>query len=150
MFQRTEMSWVRTQLGVCPQHDILFPALSAYEHLWLCASLRGVSREEIDRDAGRFWFRCDCKPFSSFCHFFAFFLCFAAFGRTIERLFSSVGLKPSDLLKPASSMSGGQKRKLAVAIAFIGNTKLVLLDEPVSDEKKCCFFSFSLLFFLRV
>ena len=29
-------------------------------------------------------------------------------------------------------MSGGQKRKLCVAIAFIGGSKVILLDEPTS------------------
>ena len=97
---RRDLTWIRTQLGVCPQHDILFPHLSAYEHLWLCASLRGVPRSAIDRDA--------------------------------ERLFTAVGLKPADLLKMADTLSGGQKRKLAIAIAFVGDTRLVLLDEPTS------------------
>jgi ABC-type multidrug transport system ATPase subunit len=32
----------------------------------------------------------------------------------------------------AGSLSGGQKRKLSVAIAFIGNPKVVFLDEPTS------------------
>jgi ABC-type multidrug transport system ATPase subunit len=95
-----DAGWVRTQLGVCPQHDILFPSLTAYEHLWLCATLRGVPRDKIDADA--------------------------------ERLFSAVGLRPADLLKDAETLSGGMKRKLAIAIAFCGNTRLVLLDEPTS------------------
>jgi ABC-type multidrug transport system ATPase subunit len=95
-----ESTWVRTQLGVCPQHDILFPSLTAYEHLWLCATMRGVPRSTIDEDA--------------------------------ERLFSAVGLRPADLLKDAETLSGGMKRKLAIAIAFVGNTRLVLLDEPTS------------------
>ena len=30
----------------------------------------------------------------------------------------------------AGSLSGGNKRKLAVAIACIGNPKVILLDEP--------------------
>lgn len=32
----------------------------------------------------------------------------------------------------AKSLSGGQKRKLSVAIALIGNSKLIILDEPSS------------------
>ena len=30
----------------------------------------------------------------------------------------------------AKTLSGGMKRKLSVAIAFIGNSKIVILDEP--------------------
>lgn len=32
----------------------------------------------------------------------------------------------------AKNLSGGQKRKLCVAIAFIGGSKIILLDEPTS------------------
>lgn len=32
----------------------------------------------------------------------------------------------------ASALSGGQKRKLSVALAFIGGSEVVVLDEPTS------------------
>lgn len=34
--------------------------------------------------------------------------------------------------KQIKSLSGGMKRRLSIAIAMIGNPKLILLDEPSS------------------
>lgn len=33
---------------------------------------------------------------------------------------------------PSDSLSGGQKRKLSVAIAFVGGNRMVFLDEPTA------------------
>ncbi len=51
----------------------------------------------------------------------------------IEEMMTSVGLadKRSCL---AAALSGGMKRKLQVAIALLGGSKVVLLDEPSSGE----------------
>jgi len=49
----------------------------------------------------------------------------------VDRLIKSVGLAEKRNVR-AKLLSGGQKRKLSVAIAFIGDSKIVILDEPTS------------------
>lgn len=39
---------------------------------------------------------------------------------------------------PAQALSGGMKRKLQVAIALLGNSRVVLLDEPTSGRLLLC------------
>ena len=45
---KSDMNQIRSILGVCPQHDILFNELSPYQHLQLFAELKGVNLNEID------------------------------------------------------------------------------------------------------
>lgn len=51
--------------------------------------------------------------------------------KEINDLIRDVGLS-IDKDKKAGSLSGGNKRKLSVAIALCGGSKLVLLDEPTA------------------
>ncbi|KAG0463337.1 hypothetical protein HPP92_019406 [Vanilla planifolia] len=44
----TEMDEIRKNLGVCPQHDILFPELTVKEHLLMFAVLKGVDRHCLE------------------------------------------------------------------------------------------------------
>jgi ATP-binding cassette subfamily A (ABC1) protein 3 len=49
----------------------------------------------------------------------------------VERMIVDVGLEQKRDVQSAS-LSGGMKRKLQLAIALIGGSKFVLLDEPTS------------------
>ncbi|CAH0479941.1 unnamed protein product [Peronospora belbahrii] len=49
----------------------------------------------------------------------------------VERMIREVGLVEKRKVV-ARDLSGGQKRKLSVALAFIGDSKLIFLDEPTS------------------
>lgn len=42
-----EMPEIGRNLGVCPQHDILFPMLTVEEHLSLFASFKGTPKSEL-------------------------------------------------------------------------------------------------------
>jgi len=95
----TEMGTIREFLGVCPQHDILYPDLTVWEHLDMYASFKGVSRSEKKA--------------------------------AVEKMIVEVGLTEKRYAR-AHTLSGGQKRKLSLAIAFIGDSKVVFLDEPTS------------------
>ncbi|WP_062077373.1 ABC transporter ATP-binding protein [Demequina globuliformis] len=48
-----------------------------------------------------------------------------------DQIIDEFGLEPL-LRKQCGALSGGQQRRVAVALAFIGNPELVLLDEPTT------------------
>mmetsp|Transcript_26423 Transcript_26423/g.39214 ORF Transcript_26423/g.39214 Transcript_26423/m.39214 type:complete len:1955 (+) Transcript_26423:136-6000(+) len=94
-----DMQFIRQSLGVCPQHDILFPDLTVMQHLQIYAAFKGVKSSEVDAAA--------------------------------TKMIREVGLKEKTNIK-SSMLSGGQKRKLSLGIALIGDSKVVILDEPTS------------------
>lgn len=96
---RYDMELLRSKMGVCPQHDILFDTLTIEEHLRLFAAFKGMKAKDIPKE--------------------------------VDKIIDDVDLRAKrfDLAK---NLSGGQKRRLSVGIAFIGGSKLILLDEPTS------------------
>lgn len=58
-------------------------------------------------------------------------LCSAEQAALAEAAAAEVGLA-SKLGAAAGELSGGQKRKLSVALAFVGDPSVVILDEPTS------------------
>nr|KAG5699336.1 hypothetical protein BaRGS_004273 [Batillaria attramentaria] len=47
---RTDINSVRNNLGLCPQHDILFETLTVDEHLTFFARLKGCPKKEVARE----------------------------------------------------------------------------------------------------
>ena len=45
---RNQLNEIRKNLGVCPQHDVLWPELTVKEHLLLFAGIKGVPAEEVE------------------------------------------------------------------------------------------------------
>ncbi|XP_063311284.1 phospholipid-transporting ATPase ABCA1 isoform X1 [Pelobates fuscus] len=96
---RTELSSIRQNLGVCPQHNVLFDMLTVEEHIWFYARLKGLSAEKVKAE--------------------------------MEQMVIDVGLPNKKKVK-TSQLSGGMQRKLSVALAFVGGSKVVILDEPTA------------------
>jgi ATP-binding cassette, subfamily A (ABC1), member 3 len=93
---------IRQLIGYCPQFDALFELLTVEEHLELYARIKGLGTFGPEQ-----------------------------FRDAIEKKLTEMNL----LLyrdKVAGSLSGGNKRKLSVAIATISDPPIVFLDEPSS------------------
>lgn len=93
---RTQMPQIRQEIGICLQHDCLFPQLTVQEHVRFFARLKGLFR------------RCSKEEAEA----------------KIKQSIEDVALleKRNTLSK---NLSGGMKRKLSVAIAFCGDSKTV-------------------------
>lgn len=100
---RKDLTKIRSNIGICLQHDCLFPLLTVTEHVQFFCRLKGVYDTQSYADA-------EAKVASAI---------------------TDVGLleKTNTLSK---NLSGGMKRKLSVAMAFCGNSSVVILDEPTS------------------
>jgi ATP-binding cassette subfamily A (ABC1) protein 3 len=95
-----DLSKIRENLGVCPQHNILFPELTPLEHMAMFCMFKGISDSERIKQL------------------------------SVQKLSELELTHKQDT--EARFLSGGQKRKLQLALALIGDSQIVLLDEPTS------------------
>eukprot|EP01084_Bolivina_argentea_P154983 270135_1 len=96
-----DMDRIRKYIGLCPQKDVLWPTMTARNHLWLFAKLKGVPAQNVENE--------------------------------IEKTVLQCGIREAGIEnKKPEKMSGGEKRKLCLAIALIGGSEIVFLDEPTS------------------
>jgi ABC-type multidrug transport system ATPase subunit len=110
------MRAIRKIIGVCPQFDVQWGQLTAYEHLKLFGTLKGIAADKLDEE--------------------------------IKTRLSQVGLgykepwlcgddaekakAPNKVGSRVATFSGGEKRRLSVAMALMGEPKIIYLDEPTT------------------
>lgn len=122
----TEMQQVYRNIGICPQHDILWDDLTVEEHLLFYARLKGIPAKE-EQEA-------------------------------VLASMKAVNLQDMSW-RLSKGLSGGEKRRLSIAIALVGKPAVVFLDEVCfareRGARRCISFwngflicSFSVFFFL--
>jgi len=95
----TDMHAIRSEIGYCPQHDVLFDDLTVHQHLIFYGNVKKMNKKDIPN--------------------------------AVNEIIHEVGLEDK-VHAQSKTLSGGQKRKLSVAIALLGESKVVFLDEPTS------------------
>lgn len=95
----TDIARIRSIIGICPQHDILWDELNPIEHMNILFKIKGIKLKDSKAE--------------------------------IDQLLYDVRL---DNCKgdPVGTFSGGMKRRLSVALAFLSCNKVVILDEPTT------------------
>ena len=110
--------FIKQKLGVCPQKNPVFLKLTVYEHLVLYSKIKFLQDQKAEKEENEE--KAEEKKYN-----------WEDVQKEIETLLKDIDLwDKKDTI--ASELSGGQKRKLCVAMAFIGGSEVILLDEPTS------------------
>ncbi|XP_019147857.3 ATP-binding cassette sub-family A member 9-like isoform X2 [Corvus cornix cornix] len=94
----------QAKVGICPQINLHFEALTVKENLRIFAHIKGIQWKEVDEEVQKVLIMLDLTDVQNVC---------------------------------ADALSGGQKRKLSLGIAILGNPQVLLLDEPTAGLDPC-------------
>ncbi|XP_015501628.1 ATP-binding cassette sub-family A member 9-like isoform X2 [Parus major] len=98
------MEGMQKRIGVCPQINLHFEALTVKENLRIFAHIKGIQWKEVDEEVQKVLVMMDLTDAQNVC---------------------------------ADALSGGQKRKLSLGIAILGDPQVLLLDEPTAGLDPC-------------
>ncbi|KAG0213139.1 ATP-binding cassette sub- A member 1 [Mortierella sp. GBA30] len=113
---RMDMEEIRADMGVCPQHDVLFNDLTCWEHMQLYAGIKDLPAEALVASLDeKESIKENVRERPSW----------------IRSRLEAVQLwKDRDTM--ASRLSGGMKRRLSTIISTIGDPSVLILDEPTT------------------
>uniref|UniRef100_A0A663M7F4 ABC transporter domain-containing protein n=1 Tax=Athene cunicularia TaxID=194338 RepID=A0A663M7F4_ATHCN len=99
-----DMEEIRGMIGICPQFNLHFEALTVKENLRTFAHIKGIQQKEVEQE--------------------------------VQKVLAMLDLTNLQDLH-ADTLSGGQKRKLSLGIAILGNPQVLFLDEPTAGLDPC-------------
>ncbi|XP_014807760.1 PREDICTED: ATP-binding cassette sub-family A member 9-like isoform X2 [Calidris pugnax] len=99
-----DMEGIQAMVGICPQFNLHFEALTVKENLRIFAHIRGIQQKEVEQEVQKVLVMLDLTDLQDV---------------------------------HANTLSGGQKRKLSLGIAILGNPQVLLLDEPTAGLDPC-------------
>ncbi|KAG0349563.1 ATP-binding cassette sub- A member 1 [Podila humilis] len=114
-----DMAEIRANMGVCPQHDVLFHDLTCWEHLQLYAGIKDLPAEALraslsgNKEDDKEPVKENHRP------------------TWIRSRLECVQLW-KDRNTQAGRLSGGMKRRLSTIISTIGDPQVLILDEPTT------------------
>ncbi|KFQ44762.1 ATP-binding cassette sub-family A member 9, partial [Nestor notabilis] len=99
-----DMEGIQAMVGICPQLNLHFEALTVKENLRTFAHIKGIQQKEVEQEVQKVLVMLDLTDLQDV---------------------------------HADALSGGQKRKLSLGIAILGNPQVLLLDEPTAGLDPC-------------
>uniref|UniRef100_A0A915HR45 ABC transporter domain-containing protein n=1 Tax=Romanomermis culicivorax TaxID=13658 RepID=A0A915HR45_ROMCU len=113
---RTHISKIRKSLGMCPQYNVLFDTLTVEEQLIFYGGLKGLTDQEIELEVEKMLVALNLISKRN----------------VLAKFLSGKYRNRAKQIYTSFPPSGGMKRKLSIAVAFLGDSKIVVLDEPTA------------------